>query len=273
MKKSSNLTISLLASIILLFSAPFIAAAQKLPKVQLAGVRAPDGIKIDGKTTEWKDEFQAYNGNNRIYYTLSNDDNYLYLTVRTGDLYASEKFLFGINLAIGLPEGKGIKSKDKMVVTYPPIISVEENSAMRMMVTRVRRIEKDPKDSTKIKIDSLRALGNRSMEDAYTEIELSGIKQIQEPTISIYNTEGIKVAAKFNEQMLCVYELAIPLKYVQPFLNNAASFGYNIKMDGISRKVPGRFPPPVVQMEGVQPDYAYISYSTDFSGTYTIVKK
>jgi len=52
--------------------------AQKLPNVQLGSVQAPADIKIDGKTTEWHDQFQAYNRATDIYYTLSNNDNHLY---------------------------------------------------------------------------------------------------------------------------------------------------------------------------------------------------
>ena len=70
MKKIINTNTLLLALAILFCNMPFIAIAQKLPKIQLIGKRAPSGIKIDGTATEWNDEFQAYNISNRIYYTI-----------------------------------------------------------------------------------------------------------------------------------------------------------------------------------------------------------
>src|SRR5476651_452394 len=56
--------------------------AQKLPTVQIGSLRAPANIKIDGKATEWGNQFQAYNNHVEFYYTLSNDDKNLYLTVQ-----------------------------------------------------------------------------------------------------------------------------------------------------------------------------------------------
>lgn len=53
--------------------------AQKLPKVQQASLHAPANIKIDGKATEWEGKFEAYNPGSRVFYTLSNDSENLYL--------------------------------------------------------------------------------------------------------------------------------------------------------------------------------------------------
>lgn len=52
----------------------FSAQAQKLPGVQQTALRAPTQIKIDGRTTEWGNQLQAYNKATCIYYTLCNDD-------------------------------------------------------------------------------------------------------------------------------------------------------------------------------------------------------
>ena len=39
------------------------ALAQKLPGVQEKGLHVPSGLKIDGKTAEWDNPFQAFNKN------------------------------------------------------------------------------------------------------------------------------------------------------------------------------------------------------------------
>jgi len=56
----------------------FFANAQKLPEVQTVNLRAPAGIKIDGKPTEWDSKFQAYNKSTNAFYTIANDDDNLY---------------------------------------------------------------------------------------------------------------------------------------------------------------------------------------------------
>lgn len=251
----------------------FDSIAQKLPKVQLNGVRAPLGIKIDGKTTEWNNGFKANNPKNRIFYTMSNDDQYVYLTIRAVDRFASEKALYGINLMIKSREVINEKLNKKLSINFPPIIDEEKNREIRFIVTRAQRLNKDASDSESKKLDSLKNMANNFINDSYNEILISGIEAIKEPSISIYNTEGIKIAARFNDQMLYVYELAIPLKHIQPLLDRTSSFAYDIKMDGISREVPGRFPPPMMDIGSMGANNAYISYVTDFSGTYTMVNK
>jgi len=68
---------------VILFSIAFLNThAQTLPKVQEASLRAPDNIKIDGKPTEWNNQFQAYNTATDLFYTIANDDQNLYLVIQ-----------------------------------------------------------------------------------------------------------------------------------------------------------------------------------------------
>src|ERR1700679_2125120 len=73
----------------------FIAAAQKLPEVQPAAVWAPENIKIDGDANEWNNKFQAYNKTAGIYYTLSNNEDHLFLTVQATDPDMINKLVAG----------------------------------------------------------------------------------------------------------------------------------------------------------------------------------
>jgi len=68
--------------------------AQKLPAVQKESVWAPITVKIDGKAAEWGNKFQAYNSSTEIYYTISNDDNNLYLAIKAVDPDIINKFLW-----------------------------------------------------------------------------------------------------------------------------------------------------------------------------------
>lgn len=77
---------------ILILSGASIAQAQKLPKVQTTGIKAPVDIKIDGKPTEWT-QFEAYNNATDFYYTFSNDNDNLYLAVQATDYRIIQKLL------------------------------------------------------------------------------------------------------------------------------------------------------------------------------------
>lgn len=58
-----------------------ITMVQKLPNVQTGSLRAPVAIKIDGQISEWDNKLQAHNSVDDIRYTISNDDENLYLTL------------------------------------------------------------------------------------------------------------------------------------------------------------------------------------------------
>src|ERR1700761_303273 len=94
------------------------ASAQKLPNVQTASLRAPANMKIDGKATEWNNQFQAYNHATDIFYTISNDDSKLYLTVRATDKQVMNKILRGGVTFTVQPSGKKT-DKDGISITYP----------------------------------------------------------------------------------------------------------------------------------------------------------
>ena len=66
--------------LVLLLLINFSASAQK-DKIQKNNFRAPINVKIDGKLNEWGDKLQAYNTSTDIFYTISNDDDNLYLAV------------------------------------------------------------------------------------------------------------------------------------------------------------------------------------------------
>ena len=67
--KSDSILLTLLVSTISL-----VVHAQKLPNKQEISFQAPTNIKIDGKASEWNNQFLAYNNATDIYYTIANDD-------------------------------------------------------------------------------------------------------------------------------------------------------------------------------------------------------
>lgn len=254
------------------------ANAQKLPRVQKASVPAPANIKIDGLATEWNDQFQADNPTCRLWYTVANDSQNVYLLVRMqgprGNLKAIQN---GIAFTIKSPNTKN----EGLSVTFPSV--PKQLDAKRNLVKTTAtsytslRAGKDVVTSKRI-ADSLIRTGNKQITDAFKEIELSGIKDITEPLISVYNDTGIRVAAQFDQEMRYTYELAIPLKYLDASIIAAGKLSYNIKLESVAPKFisnPNMPPPPVAARDDNAPvnyDYEYLNNPTDFSGEYTLVK-
>jgi len=273
--------------------------AQKLPNIQEKSLRAPAAIKVDGKPTEWNDQFQAYNKATDIFYTISNDNDKLYLTVKVPNLDIINKIVSaGITLTIN---GTGkMKDQDGMSVTYPylnidrltwganprgsytptfpPIPSINmvmENSA-----------------NSKGRIDSFMVIFNQDLSSKAKDIKIEGIKEIKDPLISIYNPQGIKVAALVDNNTDLTYELAIPLKSLGLSINSPKPFFYNIKLTGFNPDPEGhgnKFGPVYKTFreelkKTIWGDVAYVLkgpygplvttliWPTDFWGEYTLAK-
>lgn len=269
--------------LLLLFSAlPLFLVAQKLPKIQTAAVRAPQNIKIDGKLTEWNDQFQAYNTGNHIYYTLSNDDNNLYLTVQTEDIIGSRKIFRG-GLTFTIIPSK--KNADKLSVTFP-FIAYNRPNFLGDAADGGPLVRNAGLTSKKVainrKIDSVLSVINNAIKN-YKEIHVKGLPGISDPLLSIYNTQDIIVGASFDKNMRYTYELAIPLKYLEAAVSDVKSLKYNIQLrayvtaEGKRPIVQSSAPigPELKVAERLRPpdaDDLFLDNDTDFSGEYTLAK-
>jgi len=240
------------------------ALAQKTPKVQDKSVKAPVNIKIDGKAIEWDNKFQAYNPASRIFYTLSNDSENLYLITRMEEQNGNFKAIGrGITLTIQPPKGAMSKDKKPLVITYPTKGKVDERDKIHDLVHWVYSLK-----DNKRKRDSVQNITNKMMATTFKHIDVSGLTDISEASIPVYNLQEIRVAANINDEAQYVYELAIPLKYISFLSDNNGTVNYSIKVNapaegvGLMVKDPSR----------LNPDALYQLYSTDFSGEYTLAK-
>ncbi|MEO8948266.1 MAG: hypothetical protein ABI308_07640 [Mucilaginibacter sp.] len=250
------------------------AISQKLPKIQQVSVRAPTVI-INGQIDQSSDDFRAYNPNNRIYYTISNDDDNLYLVLQTSDSFSNEKAIFGISFTVKKSQ-QNKKTNKNVVVTYPITYGTRIINPIRHIIEADRKLRKDTTYKSKKKTDSISLIANKQLNESFKEIEVAGVEGITESTVSIYNSYGIKVSAEFNNNMRYVFKLAIPLKYLNSSINSSQKLLYNIKMNGIPTITPGSpFPAPTISgnvLDLLGPDNAYVTYSTDFSGEYALAK-
>jgi len=113
-------------------------------------------------------------------------------------------------------------------------------------------------------------------------IGVARLPGITQPDFSLYNEEGIKAALRFESNLYCLYELAVPLKYFGLSLTSPAKFSYQIKLNGaavngnnIRDLREGIFwgwdaADGKIYVERINPD---VLYPTDFWGDYVLAKK
>jgi hypothetical protein len=212
------------------------ASAQKLPNKQEIAVRAPVNVKIDGKITEWNDKLQAYNKATEVYYTMANDDNNLYLTMRaTTSIIINKIMSGGITLAIDQTGKKN--DKGAPAITFPVLEGGGRVSIGGSNVTSANiegKMAVDRMESGRVKPnDSVAFAYNKRLGDNAKLIMVTGVKGI-DTLISIYNDTGIKARQLFDNNMAYTYELAVPLKYLGLDITNPQKFAYHITLNGSS---------------------------------------
>jgi hypothetical protein len=217
---------------LLLITISKIYAQSHLKAVQAASVWAPANVKIDGRLNEWEDHFQAYNKSTKLFYTVSNNEKYLYLALTTTDAENNTKIAAGgITLTINT-EGKK-KEKGAFMVTYP-------------VITRASRGQRGggrfARQQTGTAIDTAVVnAAHRQLMASSKEIKVLGFKDVDDTLISIYNEYGIKTAIGYDTLGNYEYELAVPLKMLGLSADNAQEFAYNIKVNGLQVAAGGGF--------------------------------
>jgi hypothetical protein len=237
--------------------------AQKLPNTQKGSLYAPAGIKVDGNTTEWKNQFQAYNKADDIFYTICNDKENLYLTIQATEPTIIYKI---INGGITLTLNNTGKDKDKGIgITYPlfgthhlPMISLND----KPMPANAANYS--------IRIDSFKHAMNTQLEKNEKEIKVKGIKTISDSLISVYNDLGIHAAERFDDQLAYACELALPLKYIMTEGIDPTHIHYNVKINGRLSSLPDGAR---VTLIVAKPSDMNALYATDFWGEYMLAGK
>jgi len=233
--------------------------AQKLPNVQQTSIRAKKS-----PNNEVADTFEAYNHNTDIFYTLSNDDNKLYLTIKVIEPFIFKKIASG---GLTLTISNGAKANENVSITYP---TTKDSAPFYLVLNSTGGTA----TTTKNHNDSLKNALNAQMTNSLKVIEVTGVKAISDSLISIYNEYGIKANAFFDDQINYNYRLELPLKY----LNNLSKISYKITLNGTIPKnavtrLSGSGQNLLVMVEGKSPYVTPIINSpTYFSGEYELAK-
>ncbi|WP_237073557.1 DOMON domain-containing protein [Mucilaginibacter mali] len=227
------------------------AYAQKGGNIQEGSVRAPLNVKIDGKLNEWNDDFQAVNKTTLLTYSITNDDNYLYLVLKTADQTASRKITAGgISFTINTANKK--KEQDAFKLVYPMI----DGNAMRGAFQRPggQGGQGGPPAGAVVVVGGMAGGGmgggrpfqmdsatlasmHKATIDAAKEIKLFGFKDIADSVISVYNEYNIKAAIGYDAKGALTYEMAVPLKSLGLSTDSPKEFAYNIKVNGIQMRM------------------------------------
>jgi hypothetical protein len=214
----------------------------KLKNVQTTSIWAPEKIKVDGNLQEWDDTFQAYNNATKLFYTVSNDDKYLYLIVKSIDITNNAKIIAGgITLTLNT-EGKK-KDKDAYNVTYPVIPRAPRQRGQggggRGGFGGGGGFGFGGGGRGAAPDSAAIALQHQKTIEAAKEIRVLGFKDITDTLISIYNEFSIKAAIGYDKVGNYDYELAIPLKLLNVSPDKPKDIAYNVKVNGI--QIPTNF--------------------------------
>jgi len=228
MQKLNITTIKQVLLVLLSCTFSFNAIAQKLPSVQQASLRVPVNLKIDGKATEWNNKFQAYNRHTEFYYTLANNDKNLYLVVQATIPDVIKRILNGgISITIVKSGKKG--DKEGPSISYPV---VDRNNKVGVSFKNMPEI-KPGIPATIMAADSFMNATNKTMAAKTKLIMVTGIKNL-DTLISVYNTDGIRVAALFDNKLVYTLELSVALKQLGLSVNNPVKFAYHIMINEVS---------------------------------------
>ncbi len=196
----------------------FSLSAQKLPGKQEGSLQAPEKVKIDGKANEWT--FKAFNKATDVFYTIANDKDNLYLTIKVEDAGIIRKIISsGITFAVNSTGKKW--NENTSSVTYPVF-----NYKTKPYIN----FNDKPTGSG---IDSFVLANNKRFNLQSKFVRTAGIKGV-DTLISVYNGDGIRVGAAFDNNMSYIYELAISLDHLEPLINTTTNkLFYRVALNGI----------------------------------------
>lgn len=175
---------------------------------------APQQVKIDGKLNEWGDSLKNYNAAAKLSYVIANDENKLYLAIRSSDKQIISKIMVG---GIDFTVNTSGKKKEGPTVTFPVI----NRQGMRQQGGKPN---KQQFDTTEMR---------QKMFSQIKEIKVNHFKSIVDGSISIYNDYGISAAVAYDASGGLVYELAIPLQQLELSATDNKVLAYNIKINGL----------------------------------------
>lgn len=201
------------------------AFAQKNAEfIQTKRIEKP--IVADGILSDWQDSLTLYNEKTRLYYNLSNDDQNVYLALRTASKDDVQKVLAG---GIVFSANVDVKRKENPTVTFPVLDRTPGKPKSRDEEPDLEEIQKDVLSRIK-------------------DIKVTGFKNIIDGGISLQNTYGIRAGASYDKAGNLVQEIIIPLSLLGLDVSSGQEVTYLIRVNGLQ----GRMATAMAQRAGNQ---------------------
>lgn len=262
--------------IYLILSLPLeLATAQsKLPNKQSAAIWANiNKVKIDGKADEWNDRYQAYNKATDLFYTLANNENFLYLIIHVEDPGVIETLThFGFTFSVQPQEEKD-NGKDFTTIQFP----LSETKQLGLVLNKPGVEQDTSASNAKMIMNS----NNNILQTRHKVIVVNTINEAD--TISVYNELGFKIVETFDSKRYYTLEMAIPAKYLKFSKKGTSILSYHLLINGYQDSKlanytlsvpPGGFTPQQQQAINELDGRINKRWSrTDFRGEYVLATK
>ena len=171
-------------------------------------------VKADGNPEEWSTPLRFYEKNSKLYYTVSNDSENLYLCIIANEEQVQMKIIqSGIQLWIDTTG----KNKQQIGIMFP---LADQAKNIHPSNTRVKGQNPDSRSSFK-----------KLFISEFKEMTVSGFRTPIEGTIPTQNNYGISVNINCDSNNVLVYEAIIPFK---TFYKQTLSASDSTKILGIS---------------------------------------
>ncbi|CAL1518132.1 hypothetical protein [Chitinophaga sp. MM2321] len=215
---------------------------------------APANISIDGQATEWPKPLQFYNNETKLFYTIANDKDTLYVIVSVPDPQSQFKIMrSGLTFSIN-PSGKkkvGASLTFPLTTNATPAPDVPEESQQRVAEEWKKKILANVK-----------------------EIKVDGFTGIDNGKIPVANKYGIRTASSFDAAGNLICEMAIPLSVAGIPAGSDKPVAYRFKVNALNKEdrkprdpKAGQQDPNAAQGQGGANDPRMMSlmyFSTDF---------
>jgi hypothetical protein len=171
---------------------------------------AENQMLIDGMLSDWTDSLDLYSSETKLYYSISNDNENIYIAIKNTSAENLSKILArGISFTANYERSK----KSSPTITFPILDRTPGKKQVEVE-------EPEPKEIQRRIISKIK------------EIKVEGFKEIVDGGISLYNTYGIKAAMSFNDNNYMIQEIAIPLRLIGVEPESTDLITYRIRING-----------------------------------------
>jgi hypothetical protein len=174
-----------------------------------------DKIEVDGKISEWKTPLKFYDEKSKLQYTISNNDENLYICIRAAEQLTQRKmFSAGMKIIIDTSE-----KASKNPIPLPSILFPEG------------RKEKNKQVSGDLDLDYTSGAYRSMQKPGLSTMQISGFKTPVDGIYPLHIDAGISIGIDTDNNKILTYEAAIPFS---TFYKNRLSLSDSTKTITIS---------------------------------------